>query len=635
VTEFVGLRPDGARELCTVMGDVLRQISPLKSALASGISEAGSDYPSTARGADVLDRSGSFLTDSRRDLTWRIQTIGSVPGNTRTQDGYRTATFAFATPEQARNAGSAVGAKLKEAWDAYDKDPSGGNWDSVMEALKAANATGDPEYSAGFLNGLTPEGAKHVFQKWIDFNKDPRGAGLSPAELEKFKTQMGPLIQAFTTADAAGLVPALHKLIAEKAGPDLIAALLAAAPQSKPFLLEAGQYLLWSATTKPTSSADNWNLRWFLQALSHNPVVLQELLAKDPKNAELLLRPEVRYDSTPEVRALLVKTLEGVLDPATGTDAQRRAAFYNITKVYANPAVWSDVDRRPELKKVFVDALQRELNDPETGKTSFQEVADIFAGSGKPPAILKDQQVNRIFTEHLVKYLPEISGLQAWRHDKDLASLNPGGAWDGKLTEQELANLIAGTFQREEGRAAVTAEFRKYLTTLDVGGGNLNDPADREKFTLAMARAAGLGGLMVSGVHELDVNAEDKRKLMVQVALMPVDAIVGRVLEPVGEIAGPGMSKLEDAITKDLDKDEDGWLSGLPLIGGWFKHGNEDGEASALADSLAKEQIERYKQRLADAGKPPLSETDEVLLTNAIEGFYFEPIVDALKQRGG
>ncbi|GAA1291983.1 hypothetical protein Psi02_36770 [Planotetraspora silvatica] len=635
MTEFVGLRPDGARELCTTMGDVLQQISPLKSALSNGISEAGSDYPSTARHADVLDRSGTFLTDSRRDLTWRVQTIGSVPGNTRTQDGYRTATFAFDNPEQARKAGADAGAKLKGAWDAYDKDPSGANWDAIMEALGAANATGDPEYSAGFLNGLTPEGARGVLFQWMERNKDPRGVGLTPAELEDFKKEMGPFIQAFTTADAAGLAPGMHKFIVESGGPDLITAMLAAAPQSKQFLLDAGQYLLWAATVNGVGGTRNWRLRWFLQAFSENPAVLQELLAKDPKNAELLLRPEVRYDSTPEVQALLVKTLEGVLDPATGTDAQRRAAFYNLTKVYANPAVWNDLNGRPDLKKVFVTALRRELDDPAAGMTVFQEVADIFAHSGKPPVILKDEQVNHIFTEHLVKYLPEISGLQAWRHDKDLASLNPGGAWDGKLSEDELATLIAGTFQRDEGRASVMAEFRKYLNTLDVGGGNLNDPADREKFTLAMATASGLGGLMVSGVHLLDTNAEDRRKLLVQVALMPVDAVVGRVLEPVGEIGGPGMSKLEDLITKDLDKDEGGWFSGLPVIGGWFKHGNEDGEASALAEALAKEQIDRYNQRLVDAGKPPLSKTDEVLLANAIEGFYFEPIVDALKQRGG
>ncbi|GAA4578830.1 hypothetical protein GCM10023194_02740 [Planotetraspora phitsanulokensis] len=72
MTEFVGLRPDGARELCTTMGDVLQQISPLKSALSSGISEAGDDCPSTARGTAVLDRYGTFLTDARRDLAWRV-----------------------------------------------------------------------------------------------------------------------------------------------------------------------------------------------------------------------------------------------------------------------------------------------------------------------------------------------------------------------------------------------------------------------------------------------------------------------------------------------------------------------------------------------------------------------------------
>ncbi|MEW9526997.1 hypothetical protein [Microbispora sp. NPDC049125] len=632
--EFVGLEPGGARALCTTMGTVLSQVSTIKAALAEGIGQAGTDYPAAAGGAEALNRSGSFLTDAQRDLKWRIQTITSVPGNTVGAGGFRSATFVFDTPDQARNAGAEAGKKLKEAYDAYDRARDADTRDKLMEALKAANATGDPEYAAGFLNGLTPAAAHGVFSLVLDSDKNPQGVGLTPEDLERFKTDLGPLIQAFTTADAAGLAPSLHKLLVESGGPDLLTALLAAAPQSRQFLLDTGQYLLSATTSVP--GGDNWRLHWFLQALTADPEALQQLLAKDPKNAELLLQPAVSGDhASPGVHALLVKALQSAIAPGTGTDAQRRAAFFNVARVYGGEAGWHTLSRDPELKQVFVTALERELNDPEKGKAAFQEIADIFAHGGKPPAILNDDQVNHIFTEHLGKYLPELSRLQAWRHDPALATLNPGGDW-GRLDEKELGNLFAGVFQRKEGRDAVVAAFTTYLGTLDVGGGNLNDPSDREKFTLAMAEAAGIGGLMVSGVHALDMSAEDKRKLAVQLALMPVDFTIGKIVEPVpGEIHGLGMSKLEDLITKDLDKDDGGWLSGLPVIGGLFNHGNDNGEASDLAKSLAQEQIDHFKQRLADAGKPPLSQADEVMLLNAVQGLYFEPIIDALKDRGG
>ncbi|ETK33277.1 hypothetical protein [Microbispora sp. ATCC PTA-5024] len=643
--EFVGLNPDGARRLCATMGDVLGRVPGLKKALAEGIGEAGTDYPSTARGAEVLDRSGSFLTDSRRDLTWRIQTITSVPGNTRVGEDFRTATFVFEGPDQARDAGAEAGRRLKEAYEAYQKDGTRQNWETVMAALEAATATGDPEYAAGFLNGATPAAVRGVFFAWIDGNTDPQSLGLKPDDLERFKTEMGPLIQAFASADAAGLATATHKFLVEHGSPDLISALLAAAPQSTSFVVDAGQYLLWAATTTGGRPGGNWRLRWFLQGVAENPDALQQLLAKDPQNAELLLRPDVSGDHvTPEVHALLVKALENALAPGAGPDARRRAAFYNVTKVYADRAGWGMLGDDPELKAVFVTALQRELDDPATGKTSFQEVAKIFSHSGKPPSILKDEQVNHIFTDHLKAYLPEISRLQAWRHDPKLSGMDPGAGWDAALSEDDLANLFAGVFQRRESVDAVMDAFRGYLSTVDVGGGNLDDPKDREKFTLAMAQASGLGGLMVSAVHELDMNAEAQRRLTVEMMILPIDLTIGRLGKLVpGEVTSTMWKNLlEDALkwpvtgrlAKDLDSD-DGFFASLPLVGGLFRHGNENGEASDLAKALADEQLARYKQRLADAGKPPLSAADEVLLLNAIQGFYFEPVLDALKKRGG
>lgn len=638
MTEFVGLNTGAATELCTTMRGAAESAGSLKSALSDGISAAAGDFPGV-KGSEVVGQAGSFLSESERDLKWRIQTITNVPGNQRVGQDFRVAEFPYDSPDAAKRAGEAEGQKLKEAWEEYLKNPGLGTYNEFLKKIKAQPM--DPAYTAGLLNKLGPEAYRKIFDDWMTYNKDPYGKGLTPKELEELKTDLGPLAQAFASADAAGMVPNLRKFILEKGSPDFISAMLVVAPQSKDFVVGAGEYLA-AAVTGHTGPDKNWRLHWLYTALGDNPEAFAALLAKDRKNAELLLRPEVLEEGgTPGFKALISTALDRAMH--TQPDATRRMALLNVSTVFADSSVWKSVTKSDELKRAYVDALGRDLGDKANGRAFFQDLADVYAGSGKPPSILKDADVNRLFTQHMSTHLPAIAGLQAARNDPELKALDPGAGWD-KLSEDELANLFAGAFQRPEGREALSEGMRLFQGTLDPGDGNLNDPEQRKKFINAMAQSAGLGGLMVSAVHNLDMDAEARRKLTTEMLILPIDLTIGRLGKLVpGEVTSTIWKNfLEDAmkwpvagkIAKDLDK-EDGGLAGLPLIGGWFKDGNENGEASELAKELTDEHMKSYEERLKAAGQPPLSPEDRALLKNSIQGLYFEPLVKALKTRGG
>lgn len=639
MTEFVGLNTGAATELCTTMRTAADGAGSLKSALSDGISAAGADFAG-AKGAEVVSQAGTFLTESERDLKWRIETITKVPGNQRVGQDFRVADFPYTGPDAAKAAGEADGQKLRDAWEEYLKNPGLGSYNDFLKKLKVQGV--DPAYMAGMLNKLGPEAYRKIFDDWMTYNKDPYGKGLTPKELEELKKDLGPLAQAFATADAAGMVPNLRKFIVEKGSPDFISAMLVVTPQSKDFVVAAGEYLA-AAVTSHTGPEKNWRLHWLFTALGENPEAFAALLAKDKKNAEMLLRPEVLEEGgTPGFKALISTALDRAMH--TQPDATRRMALLNVSKVFGNSGVWKSVVKNDDLKRAFVDALGRDLDDKANGKAFFQDLAQVFSDSGKPPSILKDADVNTLFTKHLSTYLPALAGLQAARNDKELKELDPGDGWD-KLSDDELDNLFAGVFQRKEGREGLTEAVRKFQATLDPGNGNLNDPEQRKKFITAMAQAAGLGGIMVGAVHNLDMDAEERRRFVTEMLLLPVDLTIGKLGRVVPTDVGSTIWKnmLEevgkwpagDRIAKSLDKDDGGFLGKLPLVGGLFRDDNDNGEASDLARELADEHMRTFQERLKAAGQPPLSPADTALLRNSIEGLYFEPLIKALKKRGG
>lgn len=642
MTEFVGLNTGAATELCTTMRGAADRTGSLKSALSDGIAEAAADFPAGAKGSEVVGQCGSFLTDTERDLKWRIQTITSVPGNQRVGDKFRVAEFPYDSVDAAKRAGEAEGQKIKDAWEEYLKNPGLGNYNTFLETLKASKGQmTDPAYAAGYLNKLGPEAYRKIFDDWMTYNKDAYGKGLTPKELEELKADLGPLAQGFSAADSAGLVPQLHKFIVTKGSPDFISAMLVVTPQSKDFVVDAGEYLA-AAATPHVGPDKNWRLHWLFTALADNPEAFTALLAKDKKNAELLLRPEVLEEGgTPGFKELIATSLDRAMH--AGPDSTRRMALLNVAGVFGNKSVWSSVTKNEDLKKAFVDALGRDLDDQANGQIFFQDLSQVFSDSGKPPSILKDADVNKLFTKHMSTYLPALAGLQAARNDPELKGLDPGAGWD-RLSEDELTNLFAGVFQREEGRASLTDAMGKFQATLDPGTGNLNDPEQRKKFITAMAQTAGLGGLMVGAVHNLDLDAEERRRFVTEMMILPIDLTIGKLGNLVPTEVGSTIWKnmleeamkwpVTDRIAKELD-DDGGGLSSLPLIGGWFKDGNENGEASDLARELTDQHMKSFEERMKAAGQPPLSPEDKALLKNAIQGLYFEPLVKALEKRGG
>ncbi|MEV0581794.1 hypothetical protein [Nonomuraea sp. NPDC050310] len=635
MTEFVGLNPAAATKLATSLKTAAEATGPLKSALSAGIAEAGAAFPSGAKGAELLGQCATFLGDSERDLKWRIQTIQSVPGARRVRDDFKVADFPYSSADAAKRAGEAEAQKLKDAWAAYEKDPRMSTFDELLKLLKADQMK-DPAFAAGFLNKLGPKAYGDIMAKWMEYNKDPLGKGLTPEELEEFKKELGPLVDGFAAADAAGLIPDLRKHMLTTPGPDVMTAMLAAAPQSKEFLVEAGKYLA-SAVTGHTGPEDNWRLYWFFKALDGNPEAFQALLATDQKTADLLLQPAVLEEGRPPgldalVSAAIARALTGGLP-----GPERRKALAHAAGAYTDSFA-----KDPVLKKALMDGLNADLSDPKTGREAFQTLAKALAARGLKPAALKDAEINAIVAKHAANWLPEIARLAAGRNDKELGYLSPGKGWDD-LSEKDLTNLIAGIFQRPEGRETLADGMRRLQGTLDVGNGDLNNPEDRKKFTLAMAQLGGLGSLMVGAVHDIDLKEEERRKLTVEMLILPIDLTIGRLGKLVpGEVQSTLWKNLLEErmkwpvagnLAKTLDK-EDNFFQKLPLIGGLFG-GNENGEASDLVIELSEQHLKAYEDRLKVAGAPALSPEDRVLLKNAIQGFYTEAVVDALKKRGG
>ncbi|WP_084963676.1 hypothetical protein [Thermoactinospora rubra] len=637
MSEFVGLNTAAATRLCATMKSAADTASRLRQALSGGIAAAGAAFPSGAKGAEVVGQCGSFLTDSERDLKWRVQTIQSVPGARRVSDDFRVAEFPYDSQDAARRAGEAEGQKIKDAWAAYEKDQSYHTFADLVEALKAGkDRMGDPAYAAGFLGKLTPGTYLDIVEKWMEFNKDKYGKGLTPKEMERFREDLGGLAQALASADTAGLVPDLRKYLVETSGPDVMTALLGAAPQSKQFVVEAGRYLA-AAVTGHTGPNDNWQLYWFFKALDGNPEAFQAILATDQRTADLILRGEVLHEGRPPglealVTGAIAKALAGGVP-----GADRRKAVAHVAGAYTK-AFADD----PVLKQALVDALKRELGDPATGREAFQALAKALAARGLKPEALKDADINAVVAGHAARWLPEIAGLTASRNDPELKALDPGKGWD-RLSEQDLTNLFAGIFQRAEGRQPLSDGMRRFQNSLDMGGGDLDNPEDRRKFTHSMAQIGALGGLMVGAVHDIDLSEEERRKLTVEMLVLPIDLAIGRAGKLVpGEVSSTVWKNfLENAakwpvagkLAKELDK-EDNWFSKLPVIGGLFG-GGANGEASDLVKELTEQHMKSYEDRLKAAGRPPLSPDDRVLLENAIQGFYLETVVKALKKRGG
>ncbi|NUT39280.1 MAG: hypothetical protein HOV86_04770 [Thermoactinospora sp.] len=635
MTEFVGLNPGAATKLATALKTAAESAGPLKGALSGGIAEAGAAFPSGARGAEQIGQCGTFLSDSERDLKWRIQTIQSVPGARRVRDDFRVADFPYSSADAAKRAGEDEAQKLKDAWAAYEKDPRMSNFDEMLKLLKSDQMK-DPAFAAGFLNKLGHKAYGDIMAKWMEYNKDPYGKGLTPKELEEFKKELGPLVDAFAAADAAGLVPDLRKHMLTTPGPDVMTALLAAAPQSKEFIVEAGKYLA-SAVTGHTGPEDNWRLYWFFKALDENPEAFQALLATDQETADRLLQPAVLEEGRPPgldalVSGAIAKALTGGLP-----GPERRKALAHAAAAYTDSFA-----KDPVLKKALADALNTELGDPKTGREAFQTLAKALSARGLKPEALDDAEINAIVAKYAATWLPEIAALTASRNDKELGYLNPGKGWDN-LSEKDLTNLIAGIFQRPEGRQTLSDGMRLLTGSLDMGGGDLNNPEDRKKFTLAMAQLGALGSLMVGAVHDIDLSEEDRRKIVVETLILPIDLTIGRLGKLVpGEVSSTIWKNLLEErlkwpvagnLAKTLDK-EDNFFQKLPVIGGLFG-GNENGEASDLVIELSEEHMKAYEDRLKAAGAPPLSPEDRVLLKNAVQGFYTEAVVEALKKRGG
>lgn len=404
MAEFVGIDPAGVRRLITSMDDAVQRAQTLRPSLSASIAEAGTDWPA-GPGAEVLDGVGRFLDETRRDLTWRTQTIERVEGAS-SQGGLRSAEFAFGDAAAARTAGTLAGKRTLAAWQAYQKDPSVQNWEKVQGVLREGQGrTADAAYSAGLFATLGTGAFVGIFAAVSARNQNDT-RGYSPANLAKAKKDLGPLAEAFASTDAAGTLP---RDLRDRALGDLpiadMAALLGLARQAREFVLAAGAKLLQYSGSRVDGK--DWNIYWLAKALSRDVGATQRFLAS-AENAALLLRPEVvnGLDGT-DFEQLLATALDGALAPGTGDVTLRRDAWLNIINTLSRKNFW------PSL-------------------TSDHEKGEWISASAP-------SSVGQVLAKHVPQYFPEL--IAVWNQGHNVPVITPTEDWRG-VDSEKIAGFL-------------------------------------------------------------------------------------------------------------------------------------------------------------------------------------------------
>lgn len=585
MAEFVGIDPAGARRLITSMDDAIQRAQTLRPSLSASITEAGTDWPA-GPGAEALDGVGRFLDETRRDLTWRIQTIERVEGAT-SQGGLRAAEFAFGDAAAARTAGTLAGKRTLAAWQAYQRDPSVQNWEKVQEALREGKGkTVDAAYSAGLLTTLGTGTFAGIFAAVSARNQND-ARGYSPANLAKAKKDLGPLAEAFASTDAAGTLP---KELRDRALGDLpiadMAALLGLARQSREFLMQAGAKLLQYSGSRVDGK--DWNAYWLVKALSQDAEATQRFLAS-AENAALLLRPEVvnGLDGT-DFEKLLATALDGALAPGAGDATLRRDAWLNIIDLYSRKNFW--------------------------------------------PALSAPSPVGQVLATHVSQYFPEL--VASWNQKDDVLDDAADEGWK-RISPERIAVFFGGLFRSPETLPLLKNGYSKFLLGLDLGkehpfGDAPTESARQEqrgRFYGKALTAGALASILFSGLHEADLSADETDKIVTELLVLPLDVLTAGAS---GELVSGATSEV--LFGKALDVTQKNPLKDFIED---FLGGERSGDASDFFDVLVDAQVSAFNVSRQFHGNPAISGSDLGQLRAVFSGQLTPVLKAALKARGG
>ncbi|WP_271218664.1 hypothetical protein [Streptosporangium carneum] len=580
------------------MGDAVQRVRTLKPFLAASIAEAGPDWPA-GPGAEVLDRVGRFLDEAQRDLTWRTQTIERVE-NAASKGFLKTAEFAFGDAAAARSAGTDDGKRILAVWQGYLKDPSVQNWEKVQVMLRQGQGkTADAAYSAGLLTTLGTAAFSAIFVAvGVRNQNDPRG--YSPGNMDGVRKDLGPLAEAFASSDAAGTLP---KDLRDHALNDLpianMAALLGLARQSREFVLRAGAKLLQYSGSRVAGK--DWNTYWLVKALSQDVGATQRLLAT-PDDAALLLRSEVvnGLEGT-DFEKLLAVALDRALAPGAGDATLRRDSWLTVIDLFGRKNFW------PSLTPGLADG-------------------EWLSASAPSP-------VGQVLATHISQYFPEL--IAVWNRGRNLPGLGVGGGWQ-KLDSERISSFFGALLQGPGTLPPLRKGYGDFLRKLDLGESHPFGDApteearkdQREVFHGKVISSGALASMLFSGLHEADLSAEEKDKIITELLLLPLDVVSAGAVETVidaGVVKETLIGKAADIAEKNGLKD---------TVEGLLDKG-DPGEASDLVDVLVNAQISAFNASRQAHGHPPLGESDLRQLRDLFYG-RLEPVLkSALEARGG
>ncbi|WP_433255043.1 hypothetical protein ACQPYK_13950 [Streptosporangium sp. CA-135522] len=616
MAEFVGIDPAGARRLINSMGEAIQRAQTLRPFLSASIAEAGPDWPAGS-GAEVLDNVGRFLDEACRDLTWRTQTIERIE-DAVSKGGLKTAEFVFGDAASAQTAGALAGKRALAAWQDYMKDPGVKSWEKVRAALgESRGKTTDAAYSAGLLATLGATAFGAIFAAAGARNQNDR-RGYSPQSLEKVGEDLNPLAEAFASTDVAGTLPKTlrdHALNGLPIGD--MAALLGLARQSRGFLVQAGAKLAQYGGHR--EDEEDWNTYWLVKALSQNGEATQELLASGD-NAALLLRPEVVNDEgRPGFKQLLATALDKALAPGAGDPTLRRNAWINVIKVFGDKTAWPSLLPEPSKTEYFA---------PLDGQPSDKR---YLPGDTKITPV--PSPIGQVLARHIAQYFPQLAAVWSSGHDSPGPTLNDG--WQ-KLDSDRIASFFAGLLRDPAGLPLLKNGYDVFLGGLDLGkehpfGSASTEEARQEQRELFYGKAVAAGAmasLLFNGLHEADLDAEEKHKFAVELLFLPVDAMIGGFA---GKVIGDGIwegamaGKIADLQWKNTAQD---------AIEGFLDEGSPE-EASNLVDVLVEGQVSAFNASRRHHGQPPLADSDIRQLKDIFYG-RLEPVLEAaLRARGG
>lgn len=567
--EFVGMDPGAVRRLASALRDTGGLAAQLKPILAESIDLAGSDFPG-GPGTVVLDRLRRFTDRTADDIEWRVRTLERLERGVGLT-GFLSGELPFPSMDAAKQAGIVAGAEGRRLWEAYRRDPSGPNRAALLRwSHGLGNAkTKDGAYAAALLRTL---GRENLTALITENTKGGAGKlGLTQGELEGVRDHLGPIAEAVASAEAAEALPSDIREAVLNDLPDAgLSALLALADQPTSLLVPAARRLIPAGH----GSEPNWNTHWMVTALARNPEAMRQVVS-DQHDLALLLHPRVtKWTGTPGFEAQLAKALDGVTAPGMGTSEERREIFINTMKLLAT------AEYRPSL------------------------------ADGSP--------LNAVLAKNSGQYFPQLAGIAAAANES-APQFHPGGPWH-EISPDTARRFMAAVMQDPDTAPTLREQFRKYAQGIDLSDAHpYGDDDERENFEKISANAGGLGGLLLDGVASADLNAEQRREAVAELAMLPVDFLVGKAVagNPIGDAAAGGavLDPAKDFALTYLDQNEE--------------------EATRYAGQLIDLQIMGIDQELQEHGGESLGETDRRRLRNEVQGQYFESMLRGLKARGG